>query len=44
MIPGHHQPEDELVAEQLVVHDCDLQFEFSGRCGYASRFDYAGPS
>jgi len=43
-IPGYHQPGTELIAEELVAHDGPLRFEFSGRCGYTSRFDYAGPS
>ncbi len=42
-IPGHHQAGSELIVERLAVHDGDLRFEFFGRCGYESRFDYGGP-
>lgn len=39
-IPGHDQPGEELVHETLKVEDDPLSFEFSGRCGFATRFDY----
>jgi hypothetical protein len=39
-IPGHDQPGEELVHETLKVDDDPLSFEFSGRCGFATRFDY----
>lgn len=39
-IPGHDQPGEELVHETLKVEDDPLQFEFTGRCGFAARFDY----
>jgi hypothetical protein len=42
VIPGHEQPGEELVADQLVVEDGPLAFRYSGACGYSSRFDYAG--
>jgi hypothetical protein len=42
LIPGHHQPGTEVIAEELTVRDGPLSFEFSGRCGYSSRFDYSG--
>jgi hypothetical protein len=42
VIPGHEQPGEELVADELVVQDGPLAFEYRGVCGYASRFDYAG--
>jgi hypothetical protein len=41
-IPGHTQPGEELVAEELVVDDGPLAFSFAGNCGYGSQFDYAG--
>jgi hypothetical protein len=44
LIPGHHQPGTEVIVDELVARDGPLDFEFSGRCGYASRFDYSGPS
>lgn len=43
VIPGHHQRGEELVADELRVDDDALRFEFSGNCGYAAPFDYAGP-
>ena len=43
VIPGHHQRGEELVADELRVDDGLLRFEFSGNCGYAAPFDYAGP-
>jgi hypothetical protein len=43
VIPGHHRPGEELVADELRVDDGPLHFEFSGNCGYAATFDYAGP-
>jgi hypothetical protein len=39
-VPGHDQPGEELVHETLKVEDDPLSFEFSGRCGFATRFDY----
>jgi hypothetical protein len=43
VIPGHHQRGQELVAEELRVDDGPLRFQFSGSCGYAAPFVYAGP-
>jgi hypothetical protein len=40
VIPGHHQPGEEVVAEELKVEDGPLEFEFNGVCGYAAGFDY----
>jgi hypothetical protein len=42
VIPGHEQPGEELVADELVVQDGPLAFEYRGVCGYGSTFDYAG--
>lgn len=39
-IPGHDHPGEELVQETLAVDDDPLTFEFHGRCGFASSFDY----
>ena len=33
---------EELIAERLAVTDETLAFTYSGVCGYASTFDYAG--
>ena len=41
-IPGHHRPGEELVADELVVEDGPLAFDYRGACGYAATFDYAG--
>jgi hypothetical protein len=40
-IPGHARAGEELVADELTVHDDALQFAFRGTCGYSSTFDYA---
>jgi hypothetical protein len=42
-IPGYHQPGEELVAEELVVHDHPFDYELTENCAYASRFAYASP-
>ncbi|HEX6349309.1 MAG TPA: DUF1326 domain-containing protein [Candidatus Dormibacteraeota bacterium] len=39
-IPGHDRPGQELLQETLRVSDGALDFEFHGRCGFASTFDY----
>ena len=39
-VPGHDRQGEELVHELLRVSDPRLQFEFHGRCGFATRFDY----
>jgi hypothetical protein len=41
-IPGHDRAGEELVADELVVQDDRLAFEFRGVCGYGSTFDYRG--
>jgi hypothetical protein len=41
VIPGHHQPGREVYADTLAVDDAPLAFEFSGNCGYESRFAYS---
>jgi hypothetical protein len=43
VIPGHDRSGRELIAEHLEVNDGPLRFEYSGRCAYASTFDYFGP-
>jgi hypothetical protein len=42
VIPGHDREGEELVAEELVVADGPLAFDYSGTCGYASTFAYSG--
>jgi len=39
-IPGHDHPGQELTAQLLRVHDGALRWEVSGRCGFATDFDY----
>ena len=39
-IPGHHRPGEEFIAEALEVDSSPLRFTFSGRCGFATDFDY----
>lgn len=41
VIPGHHQPGREVIADRLAVRDGPLDFELSGKCGYESRFAYS---
>ena len=42
VIPGHERTGEELIADELVVEDSALAFEYRGVCGYGSTFDYAG--
>jgi hypothetical protein len=39
-IPGHDRPGEEIVAEVLEVDSGPLRFAFSGRCGFATDFEY----
>jgi hypothetical protein len=41
-IPGHDHPGQELVHEVMRVSAGALDFEFRGRCGFATDFDYRG--
>lgn len=41
LIPGHHQPGQELYAEVLRVEDEVYEAEFAGNCAYAARFAYS---
>jgi hypothetical protein len=41
-IPGHDHVGEELLADELMVEDDRLAFEYRGVCGYAATFDYAG--
>ena len=42
VIPGHERAGEELVADELVVHDEALAFTYRGVCGYGSTFEYEG--
>ena len=42
VIPGHDRAGEELIADELVAEEGPLAFSFSGVCGYASTFEYAG--
>jgi hypothetical protein len=42
VIPGHEQAGEELIADELVVEDGVLAFNYRGVCGYGSTFDYSG--
>ena len=42
VIPGHDRDGEELVADELLVDDGALSFDYSGTCGYASTFAYCG--
>lgn len=42
VIPGHEQPGEELVAEELTVRTAPFDFSYDGVCGYAAAFDYSG--
>ena len=41
-VPGLDRPGVELVHEVMKVTDPSLDFEFHGRCGFATDFDYSG--
>ena len=40
-IPGHDQSGNEVIADTFHVDDAPLSFDFRGRCGYQSNFDYS---
>jgi hypothetical protein len=42
VIPGHERTGEELVADELLVEDGVLAFDYRGVCGYGSTFDYSG--
>ncbi len=43
-VPGHDRAGEEIVHELMQVSDPRLQFEFHGRCGFATTFDYGADS
>ena len=40
-IPGHDHPGEEVLADLMKVDDGPLRWEVSGRCGFATDFDYS---
>jgi hypothetical protein len=42
VIPGHDRAGEELVADELIVEDGPLRFNYRGVCGYGATFDYSG--
>ena len=42
VIPGHDRDGEELVSDELHVHDGALDFHYRGVCGYGTTFAYAG--
>jgi hypothetical protein len=44
VIPGHHQPGQELYTEAFRVEDDPFSWELAGNCAFASSFDYSGYS
>ncbi len=42
VIPGHDREGEELITDQLSVHDEALDFSYRGVCGYATSFHYTG--
>ena len=41
-VPGRDRPGEEMVNEVMRVTDPSLDFEFHGRCGFATDFEYSG--
>jgi hypothetical protein len=41
VIPGHNRSGREVVSEVIAVSDDGLSFDFRGRCGYESTFEYS---
>jgi hypothetical protein len=42
VIPGHEREGEELIADELIVDDAPLAFNYRGRCGYGTTFEYTG--
>jgi len=42
VIPGHDRDGEELVSDELQVHDGPLGFHYRGVCGYGTSFAYSG--
>jgi hypothetical protein len=42
VIPGHDRVGEQPVADEFVVEDGALAFNYRGVCGYGSTLDYAG--
>lgn len=43
-IPGHEQPGEEVIANELTATAGPLRFAYAGVCGFAAAFDYSGPA
>ncbi len=41
LIPGHHRPGTELLADELRVDDGPFRWELTGNCAFVTRFEYA---
>jgi hypothetical protein len=41
VIPGHYRTGREVYAEEIQLADDGLSFDFQGRCGYESTFEYS---
>jgi hypothetical protein len=41
VIPGHERTREQLIADQLVVEDGPLAFDYRGVCGCGTTFDYS---
>jgi hypothetical protein len=42
VVPGHDRAGEELVADELLVSDGSLAFDYHNVCGYGSTFEYSG--
>jgi hypothetical protein len=42
VVPGHDRAGEELVADDLLVSDGSLAFDYHNVCGYGSTFEYSG--
>jgi hypothetical protein len=42
VIPGHERTGEELIADEIVISDGELAFEYRGVCGFGSTFAYSG--
>jgi hypothetical protein len=42
VVPGHERDGEELITDEMHVADGELAFDYSGVCGYAAPFSYAG--
>ncbi len=40
-IPGHDRPGQEIIGAEFRLNDAPLRWEFEGRCGFATDFEYS---